>query len=107
MKKHWEQAAKSDKKSASGKKPEAKRKKAVALKYDPTMTAPSVVAKGSGLIAEKILDKAKDIPVYEDAKLAEELLNIDVASNIPPELYGVVAQVLLFISDLDKYRDYR
>ena len=86
---------------------EKQKKKAVALKYDPTMTAPSVVAKGAGKTAERILDKGKDIPVYKDEKLTNELLKIDVASNIPPELYEIVAQVLIFISDLDKLREYK
>ncbi len=82
--------------------------KAVALKYNISDTAPSVMAKGSGFVAEKILEKAKsaDLPVYKDASLVEELSKIDIGSNIPPELYEVVAQILLFISNLDKKAQY-
>ncbi|MFV0518672.1 MAG: EscU/YscU/HrcU family type III secretion system export apparatus switch protein [Lachnospirales bacterium] len=81
-----------------------KKKKAVALKYDPGSVAPEVVAKGSGHIAEKILEKAleNETPVYEDKALVEELTKIDIGENIPPELYEVVAKILLFIGDLDK-----
>ena len=80
------------------------RQKAVAVKYDVSDIAPRVVAKGRGYIAEKILEKAKDedVPIYQDAKLAEELTQLDIGENIPPELYEVVAQVLVFISDLDR-----
>ncbi len=83
--------------------------KAVAIKYDKESVAPNVVSKGRGIIAEKIIEKAKDndVKIYEDKKLVEELLNIDVGAHIPEELYEVVAKVLIFISDLDKLESYR
>jgi flagellar biosynthesis protein len=85
------------------------RQKAVALKYNPDEAAPKVVAKGVGTIAEKIMEKGKeaDVPIYQDAKLTEELTKLDLGEQIPPELYEVVAQVLIFISDLDKLESYR
>ncbi len=81
-----------------------KNKKAVALKYDRASVAPEVVAKGSGAVAEKILEKGKeeDIAIYEDKQLVEELTKLEIGDNIPPELYEVVAKILLFIGDLDK-----
>ncbi|MCL2499012.1 MAG: EscU/YscU/HrcU family type III secretion system export apparatus switch protein [Defluviitaleaceae bacterium] len=80
------------------------RAKAVAVKYNPEDVAPKIVAKGAGLVAERIMENARmaDVPVHKDAALAEELTRIDLGANIPPELYEVVAQVLIFISDLDK-----
>ena len=83
--------------------------RAVALKYDPADPAPKVVAKGSGVVAENIIEKGKeaDIPLYKDAKLAEELTSLNLGENIPPELYEVVAQVLIFISDLDRLESIR
>ncbi|MCL2203646.1 MAG: EscU/YscU/HrcU family type III secretion system export apparatus switch protein [Defluviitaleaceae bacterium] len=80
------------------------RKKAVAIQYDPEDAAPRIVAKGAGLIAERIMENAKlaDVPLHKDAALAEELNRIDLGASIPPELYEVVAQILIFISDLDK-----
>jgi flagellar biosynthesis protein len=85
------------------------RQKAVAIKYNPIDIAPKVVAKGAGVIAEKILEKARnaDVPVYQDAQLTEELTRLDLGEHIPPELYDVVAQVLIFISDLDKMEGYK
>lgn len=80
-----------------------KKKRAAALSYDPAEGAPLVTAKGCGLVAKNILDQAQkhDIPVYEDAKLAKMLTQIDIGDNIPPELYEIVAQVLVFITDID------
>jgi FlhB HrpN YscU SpaS Family. len=68
-----------------------------------------VVAAGRGVIAEKIIEKARKakIPVYEDERLAESLSELKLGSEIPYELYDVVAEVLAFISRLDgKYRRY-
>ena len=86
-----------------------KDKKAVALKYNSEMKAPKVVAKGQAYLAEKILENAKEnnVTIYEDKALVEELDKIDLGLNIPPHLYEVVAQVLLFVSDLEKKEEYR
>lgn len=81
-----------------------KKKKATALSYKPGEdSAPKVVASGKGVIADKIIEKAKEarIPVYEDEHLAETLSGIKIGSEIPQELYEVVAEVLAFISRLD------
>lgn len=79
-------------------------KKASALSYTPGENkAPKVIASGKGEIARKIIEKAKEakIPVYEDKHLAESLSHISLGSEIPSELYEVVAEVLAFISRLD------
>jgi flagellar biosynthesis protein len=69
------------------------KKVAVALAYNPGDMAPAVIATGKGLIADKIIDGAKenDIPLYEDNKLANTLSKLDLGDSIPPELYSVVA----------------
>jgi len=84
------------------------RQKAVAIKYTPADVAPKVVGKGQGYVADKLLEQAKlnNIPVYKDSKLADELLGVQLGDNIPPELYEIVAQVLVFISDLDKRQQF-
>jgi flagellar biosynthesis protein len=80
------------------------RQKAVALKYDPDEIAPKILAKGAGVIAEKILENAQnsDIAIHKDAALTEDLTRLDLGEHIPPELYEAVAQILVFISDLDR-----
>ena len=74
-------------------------KKAVALKYDREKdTAPRVTAKGTGLIAEKIVELAEKegIPITEDPDLVTALAQLDFYDEIPPELYRAVAEILAF-----------
>lgn len=80
-------------------------RKAVALRYDRHKNqAPEVVASGQGLMAEKILEIATSnrIPFYEHHELVDALIALPLGSEIPPELYELVAQVLAFVVGLDK-----
>lgn len=82
-----------------------KTKQVAALKYNQgTNVAPEIVALGSGEIAEKIIEKAKEnyIPIYENAELASTLNQFKIGDEIPPELYEVVAEILVFVSSMDK-----
>ncbi len=77
-----------------------KRKKAAALRYIPQKdSAPKVVARGSGNLAEKILQLAREygIPIKEDVRLVEVLSTLDLYQEIPPELYRAVAEILVFV----------
>ena len=79
--------------------------KAVALKYDQEKdNAPRVVAKGRGEIAEKIIAiaKAHNLPFYEDKNLIQILEALELETEIPPELYRAVAEVLAFIYRLNR-----
>ncbi len=79
--------------------------KAAALKYDDNRDrAPRVTAKGRGQVAEKIIDIAREnnIPLYEDQNLIQVLDALDVDTEIPPELYRAVAEVLAFVYRLNK-----
>lgn len=81
-----------------------RRRRAVALRYRRGEdVAPVVVAKGAGLVAERIIEIAKEhnIPLYEDPDLAEILAKLDLGSIIPPELYQAVAEVLAFVYNLN------
>lgn len=83
------------------------KKTAVALTYDPEEDAPKVIASGTGKIAEKIIDAAKesDIPIHQDDKLADTLSKLKVGDMIPPELYEVVAEILVFVDRMDKIKE--
>lgn len=74
---------------------------AVALKYDvKTMAAPKVIAKGAGVIAQKIKEVAKfnRVPVVENKPLARTLFkNLDIGEYVPRELYKAVAEVLAYV----------
>lgn len=82
------------------------KKTAVALQYNPGEEAPKIIATGKGEVAERILKKAKesDVPVYEDGKLAKTLAKLEIGEMIPPELYGVVAEILVFVDSMDKIK---
>lgn len=83
-----------------------KKRKAVALNYDPKNQAPQVVASGQGAIADRIIEKAKeaDVATYVDEGLADTLLKLEVGDMIPPELYGVVAEILVYVDRMDKIK---
>jgi len=82
-----------------------KRKEAVALRYNSYYDdAPAVLAKGKGIIAENILEKAikSEIPIQEDPSLVELLGKLNINENIPEELYQAVAEVFVFIYKTDQ-----
>jgi flagellar biosynthetic protein FlhB len=76
---------------------------AIALKYeDQNMFAPKIVAKGAGIVAEKIKEIASEhgVSIVEDKPLARALFRLDLGSFIPEELYVAVAKVLAYIYKL-------
>ena len=86
---------------------QVRKRSAVALEYEPEKDrAPKVVASGRGHVAERILDTARehDIPVHQDAGLTKSLENVEIGEFIPPELYQVVAEVLVFVDSMDKIK---
>ena len=87
-------------------KTETKDKTAVAVAYEPGDAAPKILASGKGVVAEKIIETAKqnDVPFYQDHKLAETLSKLEIGDAIPPELYDVVAEILGFVDDMDKMK---
>ena len=76
--------------------------KAVALKYE-LDSAPRVVAKGDGQVADKIIEIAGEhgVVLYQDSDLVKLLSKIDVDSEIPSNLYQAVAVVLSFVFQLN------
>ena len=78
--------------------------KAAAVSYDAGKDrAPRVVAKGSGNVADKIIEIARqhDIPMVKDESLVQVLEALDLNTEIPAELYRAVAEVLAFIYRLN------
>jgi len=81
-----------------------KKTRAVAVKYEADKdAAPRVVAKGRDFIAEKIIEAARihGVPLYQDKNLVQVLEALDLDTQIPPELYRAVAEVLAFIYRLN------
>lgn len=83
-----------------------KARTAVAVAYNPGDAAPKILAAGKGAVAERIIEKAKenDIPFYQDNQLAETLSKLEIGDTIPPELYEVVAEILVFVDDMDRMK---
>jgi flagellar biosynthesis protein len=84
-------------------KPE-KTKRVAALSYDQEKGgAPKVVAAGSGHVADRILELAREngVPVREDAALAEALAKLQLQLEIPEDLYAAVAEALVWAYALD------
>ena len=83
-----------------------KPKQAVALSYDPAEDAPKVIASGRGALAERLIEKAKEaeVPIHRDDKLADTLSRLEIGEMIPPELYEVVAEILVFVDAMDKIK---
>lgn len=81
-----------------------KLKEAAALRYEPGKdNAPYIVASGRGLIAERILQLAKEnnIPVFEDEQAADLLCRAEIGGQIPEALYQVIAEIYAFILRMD------
>lgn len=76
---------------------------AVALAYRPEDGAPRVVAKGRGLLAEEIIERAKSAGVFVHAspELVSLLMQVDLDENIPTQLYVAVAELLVWIYRLE------
>jgi flagellar biosynthetic protein FlhB len=83
---------------------------AVALRYqDSAMRAPKVVAKGSHLLAGRIRELAQQhqIPILESPRLARALYHhTELGDEIPETLYTAVAEVLAYVFQLRRYREY-
>jgi flagellar biosynthetic protein FlhB len=78
---------------------------AVALRYEPGKSAPRVVAKGKGVIAERIRDRAAEagVPLVRDIPLARALHGAcELGQEIPSDLYTAVARVLVFVDGLKR-----
>ena len=81
-------------------------KTAVAISYEPGEAAPKILATGKGKVAEKIIETAKEnkVPTYKDNKLASTLSKLQIGDMISPELYEVVAEILVFVDDMDRMK---
>jgi len=83
--------------------------KAVAILYDEKESlTPKVVASGKGVIAEKIIETAREAGVHiqEDPNLVELLSKVPIGDDIPVELYQTVAEVLAFVYQInDKFKN--
>ncbi len=80
------------------------RQTAVALTYEEADGAPRIVAKGSGLLAEEIIARAREagVFVHESPELVALLMQVDLDEHIPPALYIAVAELLAWLYRLEQ-----
>jgi flagellar biosynthesis protein len=80
----------------------AHRRRAVALAYQDGDDAPRVVAKGYGAIAERIIEEAsrQGIYVHGAPELVGLLMDLNLDEQIPPSLYQVIAELLVWVRQL-------
>jgi len=76
---------------------------AIALTYQASDSAPRVVAKGRGVIAQRIIEEAKahQVFVHESKELVALLMQVDLDDHIPPALYLAVAEILAWVYRLE------
>ncbi|KVE33334.1 EscU/YscU/HrcU family type III secretion system export apparatus switch protein [Burkholderia sp. TSV86] len=81
-------------------------KRAAVLAYDAKGgdAAPRVVAKGYGLVAERIIERARDAGLYVHTapEMVSLLMQVDLDARIPPPLYRAVAELLAWLYALDR-----
>ena len=79
---------------------------AVALAYQAGSSAPTVVAKGKGLIAKAIIERAREngIYVHQSQELVALLMQVELDKNIPPALYRAVAELLAWLYHIEKQK---
>ncbi|KGE77685.1 EscU/YscU/HrcU family type III secretion system export apparatus switch protein [Halomonas salina] len=78
------------------------RRQAVALAYQDAEGAPRVVAQGYGELAERIVEEARrqGVYVHDSPELVGLLMQLDLDEEIPPRLYQVVAELLIWVREL-------
>lgn len=82
-----------------------KDEKAVAIHYEPSSNqVPKVIARGKGIVAENMREVAQEaeVPILRNEDLVNELIHVEIGEDIPEELYEVIAEVLVFVNDLDE-----
>jgi flagellar biosynthesis protein len=80
------------------------RQTAVALAYDGGDGAPRIAAKGRGLVAEAIIERAREAGIYvhESPQLVALLMQVDLDAQIPQDLYIAVAVLLVWLYRLEQ-----
>ena len=78
--------------------------KAVAVKYDNSLPAPFILAKGKGKIAKKLKKIARDsgVNIAYIPDLADSLIELPAGAFIPEKYYQIIAQLLIFVRDMNK-----
>lgn len=82
---------------------ERERLKAAAIAYRENDPAPRVIAKGFGVTAEAIIERAREMGIYvhRSPELVDLLMKVDLDECIPEELYQAIAELLAWLYELE------
>lgn len=86
-------------------KNETSGKSAAVIRYDDGKDdVPKVIAHGRGALASRIIALAEEngVPLQEDASLVGNLIDMDLGDSIPPQLYAVIAEILLMLEEMER-----
>lgn len=85
----------------------SRRPSAVALAYQENDPAPRVVAKGQGLVAEQIIERAREAGVFlhQSKELVALLMQVDLDREIPPSLYRAIAELLAWLYHIESMQE--
>jgi flagellar biosynthesis protein len=85
----------------------ARRHSAVALAYGAGDAAPKVVARGQGLVAGQIIERARaaGVFVHESKELVALLMQVDLDREIPPALYRAIAELLAWLYHIESTQE--
>ena len=77
--------------------------KAVAIRYERSLPAPMVVARGRGALARRIREiaEAHGIMLAREPEVADALVELDVGAFIPEEFYEIIAKLLVFVTRVE------
>ncbi len=77
--------------------------KAIAIKYNESLPAPLVIAKGKGDLAKIIKKIAKENRIFikHNIDLADNLIELEIGSFVPEKYYEIMAQILAFIQKIE------
>jgi len=91
----------------SGEEHQSSMQSAVALAYQSGSAAPVVVAKGKGLIAKAIIERAREhgIYVHQSQELVALLMQVELDKDIPPALYRAVAELLAWLYHIEQQKN--
>jgi flagellar biosynthesis protein len=84
-----------------------RKQRAVALAYQAGDAAPKVVARGQGLVAGQIIERARaaGVFVHESKELVALLMEVDLDREIPPALYRAIAELLAWLYHIESMQE--
>ena len=84
--------------------PSGEAQKVLGLRYDDSLPAPFIVARGKGEIAGKILELAEEygIPIHSEESIVDALFTLEIGSVIPEDFYEIIADIFVHVCNIQE-----